>query len=202
MSARFPMFRPGPLPAATPAPKVWTVDQFHYLGDMGSFEGLRAKLIHGTIVEEGPMNPPHRIALELTADVLRGVFGAGWRVCPQMPLVLGQTTDPQPDFAVVRGSARGTTAHPTTAELVVEIADSSLSYDTTTKAELYATAGIPEYWVLDVDGRQLRVYRDPAPLPAGLGAAAYRSLRTLGPGDTVSPLAAPTAVIPVSDLLP
>jgi Uma2 family endonuclease len=85
---------------------------------------------------------------------------------------------------------------------VVEVADSTLDQDTTTKAELYATAGIPDYWVLDVDGRRLLVFRDPAPLPTGLGATAYQTHLMLNPTDTVSPLATPTAVIRVADLLP
>src|SRR6478752_7282225 len=108
------------VPSGPPRNMLWTVDQFHYLGDLGVFEGRRAMLIDGVIVEEGPMNPPHRIALELAQDALRAAFGAGWRVCVQMPLVLGQTTDPEPDVAVVVGPVRGSAAHPTTAALVIE----------------------------------------------------------------------------------
>lgn len=181
---------------------LWTVDQFHYLGDLGMFEGRRAMLIDGVIVEEGSMNPPHRIALELTAEVIRVAFGAGWRVCPQMPLVLGLTIDPQPDVAVIAGSPRGTTAHPTTAALVIEVADTSLPYDTTTKAELYATGGILDYWILDVSGRELLVFRDPVSLPKGLGATAYRTHLKYGENDTLTPLAAPNAAVKVADLLP
>jgi Uma2 family endonuclease len=83
---------------------------------------------------------------------------------------------------------------------VVEISDTSLTYDLTTKAELYATAGIPDYWVLDVDGRQLIVFRDPQPIPDG--GAAYRSRTTHAPADAVAPLAAPSAAVRVADLLP
>ncbi|MBX9622865.1 MAG: Uma2 family endonuclease [Gemmataceae bacterium] len=189
--------------AASLRPLRWTVEQFHRAGDLGLFEGRRAKLIHGVIVEEGPMDPPHGDALELTDAAVRAAFGPGWRFRVQMPLVLGQSTDPLPDMVVVAGSGRGPTgAHPTAAALVVEVADSSLSYDTTTKAELYATAGIADYWVVDVDGRQLFVFRDPAPLPAGLGATAYQTRRTFGPDDTVAPLAAPEKPVKVADLLP
>lgn len=185
----------GPFPAHAPAAKVWTVDQFHYLGDLGLFEGRGAKLIDGTIVEEGPMNPPHRIALELTTEAVRAAFGVGWRMCVQLPLVLGQSTDPQPDLAVVAGSPRGTTDHPTTAALVVEVADTSFKYYTTTKLAAYAAAGIADYWVLDVNARQLHVFRGPA-------GDAYADHQTLGPADTVTPLAAPAAAVRVADLLP
>ena len=77
---------------AVPRPLKWTVTQFHDLCERGYFEGRRASLIHGTIFEEGPMNPPHRIALELTDAAIRFAFGPGWRFCVQMPLVLGQST--------------------------------------------------------------------------------------------------------------
>ncbi len=189
-------------PAFGPRPFRWSLSAFHHLGDMGYFEGRRAKLIDGQLIEEGPMDPPHALALELTEEALRVAFGTGWRYRIQTPLVLGQATDPMPDMALLRGSARGQTMHPTAAELVIEIADSSLTFDLTTKAELYAAAGVPDYWVLDVDGRTLHVLRDPVHLPAGLGATAYRTHLTLTDADTVSPLATPGATVRVADLLP
>lgn len=191
-----------PVPPGPPRNMLWTVDQFHYLGDLGMFEGRRAWLVDGVIVEEGSMNPPHRISLELCEEALRAVFGTGWRVCNQMPLVLGQSTDPEPDLAVIVGSPRGTTAHPTTAALVVEVSDSSLRYDTTVKVNVYAAGKIAEYWVVDVNGRQLLVFRGPQPDAVQLGTHTYATQLTLGPSDTVSPLAAPNATIRVSDLLP
>jgi Uma2 family endonuclease len=185
-----------------PRPFHWTVDLFHRLGDLGVFEGRRASLSDGQVLEEGPMNPPHRIAPELTDAAVRAAFGPGWRVCVQMPLLLSPTNAPPPDVAMVRGSPRDAVVHPATAELVVEVADSSLSHDTTTKAERHATTGIPDYWVVDVNGRRLLVFRDPVSLPHGLGATAYRTHLTLGPADFVTPLAAPAASIAVADLLP
>ena len=191
-----------PVPSGPPRNLVWTVPQFHYLGDLGVFEGRRAWLVDGTIVEEGPMNPPHRIALELCEEALRAAFGTGWRVCNQMPLVLGQATDPEPDLALIAGSPRGATAHPTTAALVAEVSDSSLRYDTSVKVGVYAAGGIAEYWVVDVNGRQLFVFRDPRPDAAHPHGHGYATQLTFGPNDTVSPLAAPSASILVSDLLP
>lgn len=185
-----------------PRPKVWTVAEFNQLGDMGVFEGRRAMLIDGVIVEEGPMNPPHRIAVELTDAAVRSAFGPGWRYCIQLPLVLGQLTDPEPDVAVVRGTPRGSASHPTTADLVIEIADSSLRFDTAEKMSLYAAGGIADYWVLDITGRRLIAHRDPHPdstQPFGHG---YASVAEFGPADSVAPLAAPAAAIRVSDLLP
>ncbi|MBP3960760.1 Uma2 family endonuclease [Gemmata sp. G18] len=191
-----------PVLTGPPRNLLWTVDQFHHLGDLGMFEGRRAMLINGVIVEEGPMNPPHRIALELSENALRGAFGAGWRVCNQMPLVLGQTTDPEPDLAVIAGSPRGASTHPTSAALVVEVSDSSLRYDTTEKMSLYAAGAIADYWVVDVSGRQLLVFRDPQPDSTQSHGHGYASRQVFGPNDAVAPLAAPHAPVRVADLVP
>lgn len=181
-------------------PLRWTVKQFHDLGDAGYFENRRAFLIDGTIFEQGVMNGPHAIAMMLGQDVFGAIFGAGWVVRNQLPLVFGLHTDPMPDFAVVRGKARDFGAHPTLAELVVEVSDTTLDTDLTEKAELYAVAGIPEYWVLDLNARVLHVLRDPGTVAAN--GTAYRSQQQLSPDDTVSPLAAPDRSVKVADLLP
>src|SRR5580692_1319037 len=144
-----------------PRPRRWTCDEFHRVGDTGAFEGRHAMLIDGVIWEEGPMNPPHAITLELVESALRTVFGTGWRIRSQSPLVLGEDLDPEPDFAVIAGTPRGNSGHPTMADLVVEVADSSFDFDTNEKRLLYARAGIRDYWVVDSNGRRLLVYRDP-----------------------------------------
>lgn len=191
-----------PFPGGIP-PLRWTVAAFHRASSLGLFDGRRAILLRGVLLEQGPMNPPHATAILVSNETLRAAFGTGWTVRVQLPLVLSLDTDPIPDFAVVRGGVRDhAAAHPGTAGLVVEVSDTTLDTDITEKAELYATAGIADYWVLDLDGRRLLVFRDPVPLPAGLGATAYRTHLTFGPTDTVSPLAHPAAVVRVSDLLP
>ena len=186
-----PSVRPAP---AIPRPLRWTCAEFHRFGDMGVFEGRRAMLIDGVILEEGPMNPPHAITLELVEGALRSAFGSGWRFRSQSPLVLGQDLDPEPDFAVIAGTPRGNSGHPTTADLVVEVADSSFDFDTNEKRLIYARAGIREYWVVDINGRRLLVYRDPR-------AGDYDTQQALGPTDAIAPLAAPAATVRVADLL-
>src|SRR3954452_874470 len=186
---------PSSLPApAVPRPVRWTCAEFHLFGDMGVFEGRRAMLIDGVIMEEGPMNPPHAITLELVEPTIRAAFGAGWRIRSQSPLVLGQDLDPEPDFAVIAGALRGSSGHPTTADLVIEVADSSLDFDTNEKRLIYARAGIRDYWVVDINGRRLLVYRDPR-------AGDYAIPQALGPADVVAPLGAPPSSVPVADLL-
>jgi Uma2 family endonuclease len=185
-----------------PQPRKWTVTEFDHLGSLGCFDGRRAFLLDGVILEQGPMDPPHAEALEVVTEALRVAFGAGWRFRIQTPLHVNPINNPMPDLAVVAGKPGYHGAHPTTAALVVEVSDSTLRTDLTEKAEKYATAGIADYWVLDLNARQLHVFRNPQPLAAGLGATAYRTHTTLGPADIVSPLAAPQAAITVGDLLP
>lgn len=181
----------------------WTVEQFHQMGELGWFEGRRPFLLDGVIWEQGYMNPTHASVLYLTGEAVRAIFEAGWVVRVQMPLRVDELNDPFPDLAVCSGKASDFfTAHPVTAALVVEVADTSPREDLSEKAERYATAGVADYWVLDVANRRLHLLRDPQPLPKGLGATAYRAQQVLGPTDRVAPLAASHASILVSDLLP
>jgi len=180
----------------------WTREQYYKLSELGYFEGKRVQLIFGEIIEMGNQNRPHALAIGLVLDVLQVVFAGVGFLEVQTPQPTDDS-DPEPDVRVVAGKRRDyPDDHPRSALLVVEVADTSLFYDTTTKAELYATAGIADYWVLDVENRQLHIFRDPVALPAGLGATAYGTHITLDATFTVSPLAAPSAIIAVADLLP
>lgn len=183
----------------SPRPFRFTREQYYRMGELGFFDRRHVELIRGEIVVMSPVKEPHVTCVSLATDVLKTAFGAAHYVRVQAPLNLG-TTDPEPDLVVVPGRPRDYAAPPTTAVLVVEVADTSLRYDTTTKAEEYATAGVTDYWVVDLISRQLIVFRDPAPIPDG--GAAYRNKKVLNPTDSVSPLAAPNAAIRVADLLP
>ncbi len=165
------------------------------------------ELIYGEIVEMSPINWPHHLGVGLVSDALAAAFAAGFFIdvqqtfpIPNSPLGLA----PQPDVAVVPGRRRDYTSQPTVAALLMEVADTTLAYDATTKAEMYATAGVPEYRVLDVENRRLHVFRDPQPLPLpeDLVATAHRTHLTLGPAERVAPLGAPAASISVGELLP
>lgn len=197
---------PATLPAPTapcPATMRWTVEQFNHMGDLGWFEGRRPFLIDGVIWEQGPMDTPHAVALGLVQYAIQPAFLVGWWVRVQMPFHVDEFNDPFPDLAIVAGAPRDySDHHPSAAALIVEVSDTTLKTDTTLKAERYATAGVADYWVLDVTNRRLLVFRDPAPLAAGLGATAYRTQLTLNPTDRVSPLAAAHIPILVADLFP
>jgi Uma2 family endonuclease len=193
-----------PLPARSrPARKRWTCAEFNRLGEDGWFEGEKLLLIDGELIEMPPPNPPHVTATLLIQKVMERLFGAGHHARVEGSLVLGATTDPVPDVAVVAGSIRDyAAAHPTTALLVVEVAESSLDYDTGEKAGLYATAGIADYWVVDLVGRRVLVHRGPHPAAVAPHGGAYSSVQVIAEGGTVEPLATPGRSTPVADLLP
>lgn len=185
-----------------PQPRRWTVTEFGRLSSLGCFADRRAFLLDGVILEQGPMEPPPAEALEVLYEHVRNAFGPGWRFRVQAPLHLDEFNNPMPDLAVVAGTPGYYGNHPVSAALVVEVADTPLQSDLTDKVERCATAGIADYWVLDLNGGTLHVFRNPQRLPASLGATAYRIHNGLKHGDSVSPLAAPTATIRVADLLP
>jgi Uma2 family endonuclease len=197
---------PIPLDTQTPPParapgRAWkyTLEQYNDMWERGYFAGRRVEFVFGEVIDMGKQGWPHVAALSLVVGVLRGVFPNHW-IYDQKPFPVAGS-EPEPDAAVVPGSPRDYTAHPTAALLVVEVSDTTLNYDLTTKAELYATAGIADYWVLDVTARQLHVFRDPQHNVA-LNITTYRSHTTRAATESVSPLAAPSANVAVADLLP
>jgi Uma2 family endonuclease len=196
-----PLSPAGPPTGTEPSRWKWSREDYYKLGELGLFRGRRVQLVFGEIVEMSPMGWQHALATSKTGDLLRLVFTPGFWVNEQRPF-RAAGSEPEPDVAVIPGAKSDYTDHPDRATLLVEVADTTLTFDTTTKAELYATAGVPEYWVVDVIARQLHVFRDPVPLPAGLGATAYRTHLALGQTDIVSPLAIPSATVAVADLLP
>jgi len=190
--------------AAAPHPRLWTREEYYKMAEAGVFQpGERVELIGGRIVAMSPQNSPHFTAICLVEDALRMIFSAGYVVRVQGPLDLSPASQPEPDIAVVRGSVRDHAhAHPTTALLVVEVSESSLAFDRGEKASLYASASIPEYWVMNLLDRRLEVYRDPVPMTGQIYGYGYRSCTHHFAADTVVPLAAPQGAIKVVALLP
>jgi Uma2 family endonuclease len=169
----------------------------------GLFAGKRVELIEGMVVEMAAMSRPHWAASNLAGDALRRIFTEGYVVTTNLPAYLGEFSDPEPDIAIIPGSPRDYLEDtPTRPLLVVEVSDTSLRYDQTWKAGLYAMNAVPDYWIVNLVDRRLEVRRGPsedAGQPFGFG---YRSLTVLTPADLVSPLANPDASIRVGDLLP
>lgn len=179
----------------------WTRAEYDRAIEAGLFhEDEPIELIDGQLVVREPQNTPHARAVELAIDALRAAFGPGWRIRPGLPLALDDVSEPEPDVSVVRGGPRdpGDT-HPSHPALVVEIAESSLRFDRGPKAAMYARAGVPEYWIVNLVDRAVEVHREP------VGARdhwIYRSVHVARPGESLTSLAAPGSPIAVADLLP
>jgi Uma2 family endonuclease len=117
--------------------------------------------------------------------------------------VHGEHSEPEPDVSVVRGRMEDfADEHPSTAVLVVEVSRSTLTYDLAAKSQLYASMGVPDYWVLDLDHRRLYIHREPTANAAAYFGHAYRSIVPLDESEGISPLEKPGTLIRVADLLP
>lgn len=147
----------------------FTVEEYRRMGEAGIFsEDDRVELIDGEVVEMAPIGERHiESVMRLTRLISRWTFVAseiGLFVSVQNPLALGELGEPQPDLTLVR--RRGDRSGMPIAEealLVVEVAATSLIYDRETKLPLYARAGIPEVWLVDLNAGEIRVYSEPGP---------------------------------------
>jgi Uma2 family endonuclease len=184
-------------------PRRWTRAEYDRMIEHGLLgEDDPVELIDGEILRMTPQGIPHAGGIGLVHDALCLVFGHT-HVRTQLPFALDPVSEPEPDLVVVPGSPRDyLEAHPDTALLVVEVADTTLAFARRTKGSLYARAGIAEYWIVNVSDGALEVYREPAEDPSARYGFAYGDTRVLRAGDQVAPLAAPDAELPVADLLP
>lgn len=182
---------------ATADNRRFTREEYEELIEQGYFHpGERVELIDGILYEMPPQSSFHSVGVRLTNIALNPLYQEGFDIRCQMPLALGFDAEPEPDLAVVPGHPLDhIPTHPTTAILIVEVADSSLMKDRKLKTRLYAHAGIPEYWLLNLVHWYLEVYREPKD-------GVYTSHTVLRAGDSVSPLSRPEASIPVASLLP
>jgi Uma2 family endonuclease len=184
---------------AEPTTMRWTREQYYHLAKEGWFRGQRVQLIRGEIIQMPPQGRPHARTIFLIRTALEGVFDPPAHVETQVPLNALADSDPEPDIAVFAGDVREYDFHPTTALLVVEVADSSLRLDRR-KAGLYAAAGVPEYWIADVNRKQVEVYRNPEKDEAAEFGASYGPPVTFGEGQTISPQSKPDAKLDVAKL--
>jgi Uma2 family endonuclease len=185
-----------------PAPRRFTRREFAAISETGVFDDQHVELIDGEILLMPKQGERHVAGIVLAGDALRAVFGKGFVVRCQAPLDLGEYDEPQPDYAVVRGSPRDFKETPTTALLVVEVSDTTIAHDRKRKSGLYARAGIRDYWIVDLGKGRLEVLRGPTPDRRAPYGFRYASATVHRKGDSVAPLSAPGgAKIPVSDLL-
>lgn len=181
----------------------WRRAEYDRLVEMGMFEGEKLELLEGQLVVREPQGSAHAAIAAHIGTVLAAAFGPAWHVRLHAPLALAPDSEPEPDVAVVAGAPRDyLAAHPATAALVVEIADSSLRLDRRVKGALYARAGIQDYWIVNLADGAVEVHRDPRPTSIPRRAARYGSVTVVAPPAVIVPLGRPEARVAAADLLP
>ena len=155
-----------PIEARLPTPHLFTVEEYYRMADVGLLtEDSRVELIDGVIVDMPPIGPGHSGNVNWFTHAFRELFGGAAQLSIQNPLRLGLRVEPQPDVMLLRPRAdhyRGSHPGPEDVLLLVEVADSSLTYDRKTKARIYARAGIPDYWIVNLVDGVVEVHRDPS----------------------------------------
>lgn len=170
-----------------PSEPIWrfTVEQYHQMIHLGILdEDDPVELLAGWIVPKMPKNPPHRAATKLTRNILEVITPNGWYVDTQEPITL-EDSEPEPDLVIVRGDTRDyLDRHPGVQDLalVVEISEATLERDRTSKKYLYARAGIPVYWILNLREEKLEVYTEPVTVGETI---TYQKRQDYGPLDKV-----------------
>jgi len=182
-----------------PPRKPWTRFEYDALSSSGLLEPQHLELIEGELIDKGGNKRAHVNAVTLLGIWLTSVFGAR-RVNAEAPIDVGPednpSNEPEPDLIVLnRDTAEFADANPRPADLalVLEVGDSTLGFDLTVKAALYARARVAEYWVLNVAERRMIVHRDPK-------GGMYSSVVAWDSDELVSPLAAPGSSLRIGDV--
>lgn len=178
--------------------RTWTVDEYHRIAAAGVLgKDDRVELIEGDIVEMTPIGARHAASVNAIVRSLVPQAGSRFVVSVQNPVRLGSRSEPQPDVVVLSWRDDGYADELPTASdvrLVIEVADSSLSTDRDIKLPLYATAGIPETWLINLAGGRFEVHLEPSP-------TGYSRRRTYHRGESVASTAAPGLVVEVAEAL-
>jgi len=175
-----------------------TVAEYHRLGENGIFdEDSRVELIEGDLIAMPPIGEQHASKTRRLNRLFSLQVGDTAIVDVQNPVMLDARSEPQPDMVLLKPRPDFyESAHPRPEDvlLLIEVSDSTLRYDRDTKVPLYARAGIPEVWLLDVAGQRLEIYRRPSP-------EGYREIHYPAPAESIAPVLLPELVLSVAGLL-
>ena len=183
--------------------KRWTRKEVYALSEAGHLGARPICLINGRIIVMPVPGPIHDFTLDTLIEYLSALVPAGHYVRSQRGLGVGKRTDPGPDYAIVPGDFRDYLKDtPNRAIFVAEVAVHSRKLDLNIKPAIYAQAGVPEYWVIDVKKRRLIVHRNPIDDEDAPQGRRYASVVTLSESEPVSPLFAAERTIAIASLLP
>jgi len=167
--------------------------EYDQMVELGLFQDERVELIRGVLVKMSPQLAPHASTVQKLNQLLMSRLQGRFTLRIQSPIALSDDTEPEPDAAVVP-SGDYETEHPTTALLIIEVSDTTLRKDRA-KAAVYASAGIGEYWIVNLGARTIEVYSSP-------DGDRYAEVRTLRATDVLRPAALVDVVITVAEILP
>ena len=180
------------------ARRLFTADEYARMVEVGILTKYdRVELIHGEIVEKMPIGRGHFAAVAALQTFLIERLGRRAVVGSAGSLRVPPHSMPEPDLLVLAPRAdfyREADLRPEDVLLLVEVADTSLLYDREVKGPLYASAGVAEYWIVDIEGGAVEIYLDPAP-------QGYRRMQRIAPGTSFAPAAFPDLVLSVSGIL-
>lgn len=179
------------------SPRPFSVAEYHRMVDAGILtEDDRVELLEGVIALMSPQKDPHAHAIEVLTEALVLQVKGRYRVRPQLPLTIGDRSEPEPDLAVVPLPEPGGLAlNRRAALLVIEVAGESLRKDRLAKSRIYARAAIPEYWIVNLEERCVEVSRDP-----DTEAGVYRASTKASPGEALRPSVIDGVAVTVADL--
>jgi Uma2 family endonuclease len=160
---------------------------------LGTFEGERIELLNGELRRMSPVGPPHASTVDRLMELLVLTLAGRARVRAQSSFAAGELSEPEPDLSVLPRRDYDT-SHPFEAHLIVEVSDSSLAHDRGVKAGLYATCGVPEYWIVNLVDRVVEVHREPR-------AGGYRHISVHTKGARLRLLNFPDVEIGVDEFL-
>jgi Uma2 family endonuclease len=186
-----------------PTLRRWSVKEYYQMGEMGIFNDERVELIDGEIIKMPPQKDLHAISVSLTDKFFSRSMPEGYWVRSQLPLHLGERSEPEPDISIVAGNPRDYVGkgHPQAALLVIEVSETTLRFDRGPKASFYASAAIQDYWIVNLIDRCVEVYRSPVADSSAQFGFRYAEKLTFSSGQTIKPLAFALDVA-VADLLP
>jgi Uma2 family endonuclease len=177
----------------TPTRYKLSIEDYHKLGEAGILnEDSRVELIEGELIEMAPIGVAHMRSVNRLNRLLINAVGNAAVVSVQNPVILPPRSEPQPDFALLKPGAENAAhvPHPDDVLLIIEVADTTLSYDRKTKLPLYARAGIAEAWIVDVQAQTVEAYRSP-------GESGYAESVVHRRGESAAPALLPAAVIEI-----
>jgi Uma2 family endonuclease len=187
----------------TAEPRIWTAKEAYRLLELGFFQDQRVELIGGKLLLMASQKNFHAVGIKLTEVALIAAFGPNYWVRVQASLDLSPLSIPDPDLAVIAGMPRQSGPNnPTTALLTAEVSDTTLRFDRSDKASLYAAAGIQDYWIINLVHKQVEVHRKPTADAKEAFGWRYDEIHILSSGEFIVPLAVPQSRVAVDDLLP